>query len=260
MIINLQYVVTTTSNMRISSVMQRRRGLDWSWQCRVTDGQMMIPPIKCKRMSHTPIYSKSHKGNFIILWCIIHGKYMREDNILIGYIPTYIIHPSEIYRKWALKTSFHITVLWIRGALVRTKVCETYRLIITGLCTLACNTTSTTFITSSRTAGYQTLVSSTITHPYCTSSLWMFSLIMTCTSSTRVNYGRPSVTDYRQAECLDDRQTNWLACEHLGPLDSAAMRWSKGVESRRKGFASTLPQLDIYSNKDLLLHYITPND
>ena len=40
----------------------------------------------------------------------------------------------------------------------------------------------------------------------------------------RVNYGRPSVTDYRQAECMDDRQTNWLACEQLGPLDSAAMR------------------------------------
>ena len=76
----------------------------------------------------------------------------------------------------------------------------------------------------------------------------------------RVNYGRPSVTDYRQAECLDDRQTNWLACEQLGPLDCAAMRWSKGVESRSKGFAPTLPQLDIYSNKDLLLHYITPYD
>ena len=42
--------------------------------------------------------------------------------------------------------------------------------------------------------------------------------------SLRVNYGRPSVTDYRQAECLDNRQTNWLACEQLGPLDSAAMR------------------------------------
>ena len=40
----------------------------------------------------------------------------------------------------------------------------------------------------------------------------------------RVNYGRPSVTDYRQAEWLDDRQTNWLACDQLGPLDSAAMR------------------------------------
>ena len=40
----------------------------------------------------------------------------------------------------------------------------------------------------------------------------------------RVNNGRPSLTDYRQAECLDDRQTNWLACEQLGPLDSAAMR------------------------------------
>ena len=41
---------------------------------------------------------------------------------------------------------------------------------------------------------------------------------------TRVNYGRPSMTDYRQAEWLDDRQTNWLACDQLGPLGSAAMR------------------------------------